>query len=75
MKFKITKQSLEFLLDKFKKDDSDLETIELEPVVNTAFQATYELSLKQNFWQQGYERGFKEGMHKSKNCNYHYHYL
>lgn len=64
MRFKITKSKLEFLLKHC--EDSPLQEIELEPVIDTATQIIYENDLKNRAYQQGIEYGYKEGFYEGR---------
>ena len=64
MKFKITKQALAFLQNKFDKKDSDFTEIELEPVYDTAREAIMQQTVQQEWYHKGYHHGFREGYYE-----------
>ena len=61
MKFKITKQNLDFLVNRFDKNASGFDYIELEPEWETAKEAMAYQELSKEAFHRGYHYGFREG--------------
>ena len=61
MKFKINKIMYELMGKKF--DETDTTFLELDPVFDTATQAIYDQQLRNKYFNEGLEYGYKEGFY------------
>lgn len=64
MKFKITKASFLGLSSLFEREE--VGEIILEPVIDTATQAIYEQSIRNEAFRKGVEHGYAEGFHDGR---------
>lgn len=73
MKFTIRKRDLLMALNRFEKEDDNVQ-IELEPLIETATQAVYENDLRNQAYSRGMEKGYKEGFYEGRCPEKHYRY-
>lgn len=73
MKFKISSNDLEILLNQYtrKKDvHRDYVDIEMEPQWDTATEAMFDNERKAIGYRKGYDDGYREGWYAKDNCHY-----
>lgn len=67
MRFRIPKQTIDYLNLRFKKGEDDFDVVELELVPETMAEALMKKNLEERAWHNGYHFGFKEGYYAAKN--------